>query len=74
MIDLHLINLALAGLGVAAAAVVLIAAAILTVAAFGRRGTAARHHQLAPVAAHAAESAAPSDAGDHESLREPALR
>jgi hypothetical protein len=74
MIDLHLINLALAGLGVGAAAVVLIAAAILTVAAFGRRSTAARQHQLAPVTAHAAESAAPSDAGDHESLREPALR
>lgn len=38
MIDLHLINVALAGLGAGVAAVLLIAAGIYTVAVLGRRG------------------------------------
>ncbi len=48
MIDLHLINVALAGLGTGVAAVLLIAAAILVIAAFGRRGRASHRTQLAP--------------------------
>lgn len=65
MIDLHLINLALAGLGVGAAAVVLIAAAVLAIAAFGRHGRTAHQRQLTD---------APASTAEHESLREAALR
>jgi hypothetical protein len=48
MIDLHLINLALASLGISAVAVVLIAAAVIIVAAAGRRRAVARLGQPSP--------------------------
>jgi hypothetical protein len=63
MIDFHLINVALTGLGIGAAAVVLIAAAILVVAAFGRRGTTAHQPQVTP-----------AGVVDHERIGEPVLR
>jgi hypothetical protein len=69
MIDLHLINTALAGLGIGTAAVVLIAAAILVIAAVARRGHA--EHRIVPASAGAPAHAAVS----HESeVKEPALR
>jgi hypothetical protein len=69
MIDLHLINTALAGLGIGAAAVVLVAAAILVIAALARRGHA--EHPIAPASAGASSHAAVRDAGE---VKEPALR
>lgn len=69
MIDLHLINTALAGLGIGAAAVVLIVAAVLVIAAFARRGHA--EHRIAPASAGASWHAAASREGE---VKEPALR
>ena len=60
MIDLHLINVALAGLGIGAAAVVLIAAAIGVIGAFAQRGHAAHQPQVRP-----------ASAVDHERISEP---
>jgi hypothetical protein len=67
MIDLHLINTALASVGIGAAAVVLIAVAIL--ATFARRGRSG--HQIAPARPAASAHAALSQ--DSE-IKEPALR
>ncbi len=47
MIDLHLVNVTLAGLGAGVGVVLLIAAAILAIAAFGRRDQVARSSQPA---------------------------
>lgn len=69
MIDLHLINTALAGLGIGAAAVVLIAAAILVIAAYARRGHA--EHRIVPASADVSVHAAVSQESE---VREPALR
>ena len=71
MIDLHLINLTLAILGIGATAVVLIAAAVIATAAVRRRRAAPRHTQ--PVTAPAggpALAASPRTTGRPE----PALR
>jgi len=43
MIDLHLINMALAGPGIGAGAVVLIAVAVVAIAALSQHVTALRH-------------------------------
>ena len=70
MVDLHLINVALATLGLSAAAVVLIAAAVITVAAIGRHRAADRARQaVAPGRVPVEETSSPDQA-----LREPALR
>ncbi len=68
MIDVHVINTALARLGIGAAAVVLIAAAVLALAAFARRGRAERRIAQASAAEHAAVS------NQESGVREPALR
>jgi hypothetical protein len=47
MIDLHLINTALAVLGISAGVAVLVAAAIIVIAAIGTRRSAARRGHLA---------------------------
>lgn len=78
MIDLHLVNVALASLGISAAAAVLIAAAVITIAAFGRHRTAARG-QLAQAPADGPASARggmPVGEGGrpNQARREPALR
>jgi hypothetical protein len=70
MVDLHLINLALATLGLSAAAAVLIAAAVITVAAVRRHRAADRaHHAAAPGRVPVEETGSPGQA-----RREPALR
>ncbi|HEX5188166.1 MAG TPA: hypothetical protein VFW16_01400 [Streptosporangiaceae bacterium] len=69
MIDLHLINTALAGLGIGTAAVVLIAAAILVIASFARRGNAGQ--PIVPARAGATARAAVSNESE---VKEPALR
>ena len=71
MIDLHLINVALAGLGVGAAAVLLIAAAIFAIATFGRRGRVSRPTQVAP--ASSASVAATTVSDQKNQVREPVL-
>jgi hypothetical protein len=72
MIDLHLINSALVGLGAGVAAVLLLAAAIYAIAVFGPRGRASRRNEL-PEASTA--SAASTTASEHKNqVREPALR
>jgi hypothetical protein len=78
MIDLHLVNGALASLVISALAAVLIAAAVIAVAAVGRHRTPARGQQAQPPG----EGPAPvrAGAGIHERTRadqarsEPALR
>jgi len=72
MIDLHLINVALAGLGAGVAAVLLIAAAIYAIAVFGPRGRTARRSHVA----HASTGPlAATTVSDHPNqVREPALR
>lgn len=72
MIDLHLINVALAGLGAGVVAVLLIAAAIAAIAAFGRRGRVAHRGSLAPAGTAPAEATTAS--GQKNQVREPALR
>jgi hypothetical protein len=78
MIDLHLINVALAGLGISAAAAVLLAAAVITLASVGRHRTAARAQQArVPVEGPTSVRAGlPVDAGSRpeQARREPALR
>ena len=63
MIDLHLINTALAILGIAAGAAVLIAAAVITIAAMRTRRPASRPGDLAAL-----------PGGTTADRREPALR
>ena len=65
MIDLHLINIAVASLGIGAGAVLLIAAVIIAIAALGRHGPASRRSQ--PTVRTPAASGGPVS-------REPALR
>ncbi len=72
MIDLHLINVALAGLGAGVGVVLLIAAAIFAIAAIGRRGHAARRVQPVPVRAASASTGPVGSRKDQ--VREPALR
>jgi hypothetical protein len=72
MIDLHLINVALAGLGTGVAAVLLIATAILIIAAFGRRDRVSHRSQLAPGSSTPAPSVTVGD--QNAKVREPALR
>jgi len=72
MIDLHLINVALAGLGVGVAAVLLIAAAIYAIAIFGPRGRASRQSHAAPATTGPLAATAVIDQNDQ--VREPALR
>jgi hypothetical protein len=78
MIDLHLINVALASLGISAVAAVLIAAAVITVAAVGRHRTAARGQQAQAPAEGPTSVRAGAPAGEggrvDQALREPALR
>jgi len=79
MIDLHLINVALAGLTISAGAAVLIAAAVLTIAAIGRRRTAARRVQMAAAPARVptrVEAGVPAEEGSRPGYarKEPALR
>jgi hypothetical protein len=74
MIDIHLINVALVGMGISAAIVVLIAAAVLTIAAISTRRAAARSAQpvaagAGPIGVQTEESSRPGQA-----RREPALR
>ena len=69
MIDLHMINTALAGLGIGAAAVVLIAGAVLAVVAFARRGDAGQ--PIIQASAGVSRDAADSERGE---VRETALR
>jgi hypothetical protein len=69
MIDLHMINAALAGLGIGAAAVVLIAGAVLAVVAFARRGHAGQ--PIVPASAGVFRDAADSA---RDEVRETALR
>jgi hypothetical protein len=68
MIDLHLINVALAGLGAGVAVILLVAATIYAVAVFGRRGRRSQRGQVTRTAptAHTAVS--------QTEVREPALR
>ena len=78
MIDLHLINVALAGLTISAGAAVLIAAVVITIAALRRYRTAARG-QLAQAPADGPASAPggmPVGEGSrpNQAHREPALR
>jgi hypothetical protein len=78
MIDLHLINLALASLGIGAVAAVLIAAAVITIAAVGRHRAAARGPQAqapveAPTSVRAGVPVGEGNRPDH-ARREPALR
>lgn len=70
MIDLHLINVALAGLGAGIAGVLLIAAAIYTVAVFGQRGRQSHRGQLA----HASTAPAAETIVSTTEAREPVLR
>ena len=74
MIDIHLINVALAGMGISAAVVVLIAAAVLTIAAISTRRAAARSGQ--PAAAGAGPTGVPTEQSSRpgQAHREPALR
>jgi hypothetical protein len=69
MIDLHLINVALASLGAGAAVILLIAAAIYAVAVFGR-GRRSHRNQLA----HASTAPAADTTVSKTEVREPALR
>jgi len=74
MIDIHLINVALAGMGISAAVVVLIAAAVLTIAAIGPRRAAAQSGQ--PAAAAAGPTGVPTEDASRpgQARRVPALR
>ena len=76
MIDLHLISMALAGLGIGTGAVLLLAAAVIAIAAIARRRTPLRHGHLAatPGAATPTMSDAATTAHPEPSRREPALR
>jgi hypothetical protein len=77
MIDLHLINAALASLGISAGVAVLIAAAVITLAALGRHRAVARRGQPSPAELRAgARAAAPAEDASRsgQSRREPALR
>ena len=74
MIDLHLVNVTLAGLGAGVGVVLLIAAAILAIAAFGRRDQVARSSQPAPVPVSAAPIATRTVSHQDGQVREPALR
>ena len=69
MIDLHMINTALAGLSIGTAAVVLIAGAVLAVVAFARRRDAGQ--PIVPASAEVSGHAADSK---REQVRETALR
>jgi hypothetical protein len=69
MIDLHLINVALAGLGAGVAVILVIAAAIYAVAVFGRGGRSHRN-QLA----HTSVAPAADATVSKTEVREPALR
>ncbi len=69
MIDLHLINTALAALGIGAGAVLLLAAALIAVAAIGQHRSALRRSHLAVTAGTPTMSHTPTQAP-----REPALR
>jgi hypothetical protein len=78
MIDLHLINVALAGLGIGTGAILLIAAAIITIAAIGQHRTAAQTHRarIGTMPGQAASQAGrvPEVPEVPEMRREPALR
>jgi len=67
MIDLHLMNVALAGLGAGVAAVLLVAAVIYAVAVFGQRGRTSHRSELA-------HASAPDATVSQTQVREPALR
>lgn len=69
MIDLHLINTALAAMGISAGAAVVIAAAIIAIAAIRLRGSAQRRDRLAGTPGGTAVSG-----GRAAADREPALR
>jgi len=69
MIDLHLINTALAALGIGAGVVLLIAAALIAVVAIGQHRSALRRGHLAVTPATPAMGHTPAQAP-----REPALR
>jgi hypothetical protein len=73
MIDLHLINVALAGIGAGVVAVLLIAAAIYAIAVFGPQRRASRRTHLAP--ASTVSVAGTTTVSDQKNqVREPALR
>jgi hypothetical protein len=85
--DIHLINLALAGFGIAAGAAVLLAASIITFAAVRQHRVGARHYQplgasiaatpKAPAASPSTQNRRPAahePAGHELAEREPALR
>jgi hypothetical protein len=78
MIDLHVINVALAGLGTGVAAVLLIAAAILIIAVLGRRDRVSHRSQLAQGSAAPAPAVTAGDqhtvADQNTRVREHALR
>jgi hypothetical protein len=73
MIDLHLINVALAGLGAGVAVVLLVAAAIYAVAVFGRRGSRSHRGQVTRIAPAADTAVSTTEVGTTK-VREPALR
>jgi hypothetical protein len=73
MIDLHLINVALAGLGAGVAVVLLVAAAIYAVAVFGQRGRTSHGGQMTRTAP-TADAAARTTEVSRTEVREPALR
>jgi len=78
MIDLHLINVALASLGISAVAAVLLAGAIITLASVSRRRNAARVQQARVPAERptSVRAGLPVDEGSRpdQAHREPALR
>jgi hypothetical protein len=71
MIDLHLINVALAGLGVGVMAVLLIGAAIYAIAFFGPRGRASRGSHVTPATTGPLTATTVID--QKNQVREPAL-
>lgn len=80
MLDIHLINMTLAGFGIAAGAAVLIAASIIVIAAMRQHRITVRRDLLAAAraagaarAARVAATASTSDSARESVLREPAL-
>jgi hypothetical protein len=63
MIDIHLINVALAGLGIGTGAVVLLAAAVIAIAAILQHGTRVRSRKAPTSAVTAPRLARPARRG-----------
>jgi len=61
MIDLHLINIVLAGLGMSAGAAVLIAVAIIAIAALGQHRPASRRYGTSVISALSDRQGTPAD-------------